>query len=41
MYDDIATWEVSVCARRSAVVGVFAVVIFGKKLVSKARYGTL
>ena len=38
IYDDIATYEVSVCAWhnwRSAVVGVFAVVIFGRKLVPK------
>ena len=44
IYDDIATYEVSVCAWsnwRSAVVGVSAVVIFGKKWVPKARYGTL
>ena len=40
IYDDIATYEVSVCAWRnwrSAIVGVLAVVIFGKKLVLKAR----
>ena len=44
IYDDIATYEVSVCAWRnwrSAIVGVLAVVIFGKKLVPKARYGNL
>ena len=37
-------YEVPVCAWRnwrSAVVGVLGVVIFGKKLVPKARYGTL
>ena len=44
IYDDIATNGVSVCAWhnwRPAVVGVLAVVIFGKKLVPKAWYGTM
>ena len=44
IYDDIELYEVFVCAWRnwrSAVVGVLAVVIFGKKLVPKERYGTL
>ena len=44
IYDDIATYEVSVYAWRNwraAVVGVLAVAIFGKKLVPKVRYGTL
>ena len=44
IYDDIACYEVSVCAWRnwrSVVVVVLAVVIFGKKLVPKSRYGTL
>ena len=40
MYDDIATYEVSVCAWRnwrSAVVGVLAVVIFWKEISSKSK----
>ena len=44
MYDDIATYEVFVCAWRnwrSVVVGVLAVVIIGKKLFLNARYCTL